>query len=87
MTTSKNGILTDSPSLLDDAATYATEFLERLPERRVAPLASAEELRKARSADRFPTVHAIPTRCSRSSRGRPNLDSWLRRAAGSLALS
>jgi glutamate/tyrosine decarboxylase-like PLP-dependent enzyme len=47
MTTSNNGILTDSPSLLDDAATYATEFLERLPERRVAPLASAEELRKA----------------------------------------
>jgi glutamate/tyrosine decarboxylase-like PLP-dependent enzyme len=46
MTTSKDGTLTAPPSLLDDAATYATEFLERLPERRVAPLASAEELRK-----------------------------------------
>lgn len=46
MTTSKDGALTAPPSLLDDAATYATGFLERLPERRVAPSASAEELRK-----------------------------------------
>jgi glutamate/tyrosine decarboxylase-like PLP-dependent enzyme len=46
MTTPKDGTLTALRSLLDDAATYAAEFLERLPERRVLPTATAEELRK-----------------------------------------
>jgi glutamate/tyrosine decarboxylase-like PLP-dependent enzyme len=46
MTTPKDGTLTPLRSLLDDAATYAAEFLERLPERPVTPTATAEELRK-----------------------------------------
>jgi glutamate/tyrosine decarboxylase-like PLP-dependent enzyme len=46
MTTPKESTLTALRPLLDDAATYATEFLERLPERTVAPTATAEELRK-----------------------------------------
>jgi glutamate/tyrosine decarboxylase-like PLP-dependent enzyme len=33
-------------SLLNDATAHATKFLEELPERRVAPTATAEELRK-----------------------------------------
>src|SRR5829696_8389644 len=45
MTTPKDGTLTPLHSLLDSTATYAAEFLERLPERRVAPTATAEELR------------------------------------------
>jgi glutamate/tyrosine decarboxylase-like PLP-dependent enzyme len=46
MTTPKEGAQTALRPLLNDAATYATEFLERLPERIVAPTATAEELRK-----------------------------------------
>ena len=46
MTTSKEGAQTALRPLLDDAATYAAEFLERLPERTVVPTATAEELRK-----------------------------------------
>src|SRR5215212_12037420 len=46
MTTPKDGTLTPLHSLLDGTATYAAEFLERLPERTVAPTATAEELRK-----------------------------------------
>jgi glutamate/tyrosine decarboxylase-like PLP-dependent enzyme len=46
MTTSKDGTLSALRSLLDDAAAYAAGFLEGLPERRVPPTASAEELRK-----------------------------------------
>ena len=46
MTTPKDGTLIASRSLLGDAATYAAEFLEGLPERTVAPTATAEELRK-----------------------------------------
>src|SRR5829696_9495802 len=46
MTTPKDGTLTPLHSLLDSTATYAAEFLERLPERTVAPTATAEELRK-----------------------------------------
>jgi glutamate/tyrosine decarboxylase-like PLP-dependent enzyme len=46
MTTPKDGTLPALRSLLNDAATYAAEFLERLPERRVAPTATAESLRK-----------------------------------------
>jgi glutamate/tyrosine decarboxylase-like PLP-dependent enzyme len=46
MTTPKEGAQTAVRPLLDDAATYAAEFLERLPERTVAPTATAEELRK-----------------------------------------
>src|ERR687898_925222 len=46
MTTPKDGTLTGPSSLLGDAATYAAEFLEGLPERAVAPIATAEELRK-----------------------------------------
>jgi glutamate/tyrosine decarboxylase-like PLP-dependent enzyme len=46
MTTSKDDTLTTLRLLLSDAATYAAEFLESLPERRVAPFATAEELRK-----------------------------------------
>src|SRR5918994_6328950 len=45
MTTHKDGTLTALHSLLSDTATYAAEYLERLPERRVAPTATAEELR------------------------------------------
>ena len=45
MTTPKDGALTVRRSLLEDAASYAVEFLEGLPERRVAPAATAEELR------------------------------------------
>jgi glutamate/tyrosine decarboxylase-like PLP-dependent enzyme len=45
MTTHKDGTLTALHSLLNDTATYAAEYLERLPERRVAPTATAEELR------------------------------------------
>jgi hypothetical protein len=41
MTTPKDGTLTGPRSLLGDAATYAAEFLERLPERAVAPTATA----------------------------------------------
>jgi glutamate/tyrosine decarboxylase-like PLP-dependent enzyme len=46
MTTSKDDTLTTLRLLLSDAATYAAEFLESLPERRVAPFATAEVLRK-----------------------------------------
>jgi glutamate/tyrosine decarboxylase-like PLP-dependent enzyme len=46
MTTPKEGAQTAVRPLLDDAATYAAEFLERLPVRTVAPTATAEELRK-----------------------------------------
>src|SRR3712207_4332927 len=46
MTTPEDGTLSASPSLLDGAATYAAEFLDGLPERRVAPTATAESLRK-----------------------------------------
>ncbi len=45
MTTPRDGTHTTLRSLLDDTATYAAEFLEGLPERRVAPTATAEELR------------------------------------------
>ncbi len=45
MTTSKDHPLTAPRQLLDDAATYAAEFLDGLPERKVAPSASAEQLR------------------------------------------
>ncbi len=45
MTTPKDGTHTTLRSLLDDTATYVAEFLEGLPERRVAPTATAEELR------------------------------------------
>ncbi len=45
MTTSKDHSLTAPRQLLDDAATYAAEFLDGLPERKVAPTASAEQLR------------------------------------------
>lgn len=47
MTTPKDGALTVPRSLLEDAASYAVEFLESLPERTVAPEATAEELREA----------------------------------------
>ena len=46
MTTPKEGAQTALRPFLDDAAAYAAEFLERLPERRVLPTATAEELRK-----------------------------------------
>lgn len=46
MTIPKDGTLTALRSLLYGAATCAAEFLERLPERKVAPTATAEELRK-----------------------------------------
>src|SRR5918997_3622057 len=46
MTPPKDGTLTALRSLLGDTTTYAAEFLERLPERAVAPTATAEELRK-----------------------------------------
>ncbi len=47
MTTPRDGTLSALRPLLDDAATYATEFLERLPERTVAPTATAKELHKS----------------------------------------
>src|ERR671917_2440856 len=46
MTPPKDGTLTALRSLLGDTTNYAAEFLERLPERVVAPTATAEELRK-----------------------------------------
>lgn len=46
MTTPKEPTPVALQPLLDETASYATEFLERLPERRVAPTATAEELRK-----------------------------------------
>jgi glutamate/tyrosine decarboxylase-like PLP-dependent enzyme len=46
MTTPEDGTLKALRSLLDDAAAYAAEFLESLPERTVAPAATAGELRK-----------------------------------------
>jgi glutamate/tyrosine decarboxylase-like PLP-dependent enzyme len=46
MTTPKDGTLPALRSLLDDTATYAAEFLERLPGRAVAPSATAEQLRE-----------------------------------------
>src|SRR5918997_1358108 len=46
MTPPKDGTLTALRSLLGDTTNYAAEFLERLPERAVAPTATAEELRK-----------------------------------------
>jgi glutamate/tyrosine decarboxylase-like PLP-dependent enzyme len=46
MTTPKETTPMAFRPLLDDTATYATEFLEGLAERRVAPAATAEELRK-----------------------------------------
>jgi glutamate/tyrosine decarboxylase-like PLP-dependent enzyme len=46
MTTPKDDTLTAPRRLLDEAATYAADFLESLPERAVAPTATAEELRK-----------------------------------------
>ena len=45
MTTPKDHSPTTPRQLLDDAATYAAEFLDGLPERKVAPTASAEQLR------------------------------------------
>jgi glutamate/tyrosine decarboxylase-like PLP-dependent enzyme len=46
MTTSTERTQTALRSLLNDATAHATGFLEELPERRVAPTATAEELRK-----------------------------------------
>lgn len=46
MTTPKDGAQTATLSLLDDAATYAAEFLERLPGRAVAPSATSAQLRE-----------------------------------------
>jgi glutamate/tyrosine decarboxylase-like PLP-dependent enzyme len=46
MTTPKDGTQTALHSLLDGTAAYAAEFLERLPERKVAPTATAEGLRE-----------------------------------------
>jgi glutamate/tyrosine decarboxylase-like PLP-dependent enzyme len=46
MTTPKERTQTALRSLLNDAGAYAAAFLEELPERRVAPTATAEELRK-----------------------------------------
>jgi glutamate/tyrosine decarboxylase-like PLP-dependent enzyme len=46
MTTPKEPTPVALQPLLDETASYATEFLERLPERRVAPTATAESLRK-----------------------------------------
>ena len=45
MTTPKDHPLTTPRQLLDDVATYAAEFLDELPERTVAPTATAEDLR------------------------------------------
>ena len=47
MTTPAERTPTALRSLLNDAAAHAATFLEELPERRVAPTASAEDLRKA----------------------------------------
>ena len=46
MATPRDATLTASRSLLEDAASYAAGFLEGLPERAVAPRATAEELRR-----------------------------------------
>jgi glutamate/tyrosine decarboxylase-like PLP-dependent enzyme len=46
MTTSTERTQTALRSLLNDVTAHATGFLEELPERRVAPTATAEELRK-----------------------------------------
>jgi glutamate/tyrosine decarboxylase-like PLP-dependent enzyme len=46
MTTSEDGTQTATRSLLEGTAAYAAEFLNGLPERKVAPVATAEELRK-----------------------------------------
>ena len=46
MTTPAERSPTTLRSLLHDATTYATEFLEEIPERRVAPTTTAEDLRK-----------------------------------------
>ena len=46
MTIPKDRTLTAPRSLLDGAATYAAEFLDGLPERKVAPSVTVEELRK-----------------------------------------
>jgi glutamate/tyrosine decarboxylase-like PLP-dependent enzyme len=46
MTTPTERTQTALRSLLNDATAHATGFLEELPERRVAPTATAEELRK-----------------------------------------
>src|SRR5215210_5636384 len=46
MTTPRERSRTDLRPLLDQAAAHAAEFLEDLPERRVAPSAGAEELRR-----------------------------------------
>jgi glutamate/tyrosine decarboxylase-like PLP-dependent enzyme len=46
MTTPAERSPTALRSLLHDATTYATEFLEEIPERRVAPITTAEDLRK-----------------------------------------
>jgi len=46
MKTSEDGTQTAPRSLLEGTATYAVEFLNGLPERKVAPVATAEELRK-----------------------------------------
>ena len=46
MTTSNEATPVALHPLLNDTASYAAEFLERLAERRVAPTATAEELRK-----------------------------------------
>ena len=61
MTPPKDGTLTALRSLLGDTTNYAAEFLERLPERAVAPTATAEELRKGGSADRCPTARVSRT--------------------------
>jgi glutamate/tyrosine decarboxylase-like PLP-dependent enzyme len=45
VTTPKDDSLTTPRQLLDDAATYAAEFLDGLPDRTVAPTATAEDLR------------------------------------------
>jgi hypothetical protein len=82
MTTPAERSPTALRSLLHDATTYATEFLEEIPERRVAPTTSAEDLRKELGGP-LPDRPRDPAGLSRSSRGRSDPDSWLRLAAAS----
>lgn len=84
MTTPTERTQTALRSLLNDATAHATGFLEELPERRVAPTATAEELRKGLGGS-LPDSPRDPAGLLRSSQRPSSPVSWLRRAAGSSA--
>jgi hypothetical protein len=86
MTTSEDGTQTATRSLLEGTAAYAAEFLNGLPERKVAPVATAEELRKELGGP-LPDSPREPRLVVAELARAAGRGSWPRRAVGSSASS